>query len=224
MNSNRVPKVMLGARLHTIRKKLKMNQTDLAQFLGGCTQAFVSAVEKGKSAPSLAMLAGVERLGYSPRWLLTGQGPPELPTEEPEVAAADCPPEAERLPILRRIPADFPESSSIEGYVEGFISLPPGATRDPNAFCFNVPSDSMAGVVEKDDLVVVSPALRSLVRDNDLVVARLKRGDSQVRRFAHAGGYPFLVSPSPCHLSIRLTPGAPPTIIGKVIYHIHRYK
>ncbi|MCX7731596.1 MAG: helix-turn-helix domain-containing protein [candidate division WOR-3 bacterium] len=65
----------LGRRLKKIRKQLGMTQKQFAKSIGGgCTSAFISAIEKGKSKPSCEILMGVERLGFSAHWLMTGEG------------------------------------------------------------------------------------------------------------------------------------------------------
>ena len=51
-----------------------MSQGEFAEAVGGCTSAFISMIERGKSAPSAGVVAGVERLGYSSGYLMSGTG------------------------------------------------------------------------------------------------------------------------------------------------------
>lgn len=74
-------RLAVGKRLRTIRDRLDMSQGAFAEAVGGCTSAFISMIERGKSAPSAGVVAGVERLGYNSHWLMAGEGEKLRPTD-----------------------------------------------------------------------------------------------------------------------------------------------
>lgn len=235
----------IGGRLRQIRKAEGLSQVELADTLG-CDQTFVSQIERGRSAPSAGVVAGVQRLGYSPDWLMTGAGPMSIKstpsiTSTPSAsdlseasAVRDAPSTSSALepfnhasicflPILGRVPAGKPGVSPVYEEREGTFPLPAGVVDDPNAFCLRVSGDSMAGVVEEGDLVVVSPGRRGSVKDNDLVVVRIEPEATLVKRVMRADDSLLLLSSNPAYPAI-LVKDETVTLIGKVIYHIHHYK
>jgi len=214
----------VGTRLREIRQELGMTQQRFAEEIARCTQEFISQVEHGKSSPSAELVAAVELLGYSPRWLMTGEGEKRGLSRESADRVADQPSEWRRLPILGRVSAGYPGRPPVEGSVEGHLALPHTMVTDPDAFCLRVNSDSMKGEVEKGDLVVVSPALSSSIRDGDLVVVRVDSGDVVLKRYVRAGGRAILVSSNAAYPPIILDAARSPTIIGKVLYAIRHYK
>lgn len=213
----------IGERLLALRHKLGMNQVRMAAALG-VSQTFVSSVEIGKSLPSAALMAGVDRLGFRPHWLMTGEGEMRRDTEEPAGAVRDGPLTARQLRILGRVPAGYPGPSPVEERVEGYFPMSYENVPDPEAFCLRVTGDSMVPIIEEGDLVVVSPALRGKVKSGDLVVVQMEGGDTWVKRLSGTRRQAFLVSANPTFPPILLDPEIETTIIGKVVYTIHRYK
>jgi SOS-response transcriptional repressor LexA len=82
----------------------------------------------------------------------------------------------------------------------------------------------MKGEVERGDLVVVSPALRSSIKDGDLVVVRMDDSEVVLKRFVRAGGRAILTSSNPSYPPIILDAARSPAILGKVLYAIRHYK
>jgi len=200
-----------------------MSQERFAQTVG-CTRSFISYVESGRSAPSAQVVAGVERLGFSSHYLMTGEGEPTRAVEESASVVRDGPLTARQLRILGRVPAGYPGPSPVVERVEGYFPMSYEDVPDPDAFCLRVTGESMAGIIEESDLVVVSPALRTRIKNGDLVVVHLDGGDTWVKRFARSRSGAFLVSSNPAFPPIVLDPEVETTIIGKVIFVIHRYK
>ena len=219
-----------GGRPATVggRLRVALNHLDLKQvaFAGEvrCTQAFISMVLHDRCGPSAPLLAALDRLGISASWLMTGEGQMRRAVEESATVPQDGPLTARPLRILGRVPAGYPGPSPVVERVEGYFPMSYESVPDPDAFCLRVTGDSMAGVAEEGDLVVVSPALRTRIRNGDLVVVRLEGGDTWVKRFARSRSGAFLVSSNPAFPPMLLDPEVETTIIGKVVYTIHRHK
>jgi len=219
----------IGLRLRRIRQDAGMTQSGFAEALGGCSQGLISAIEVGSSAPSALFLSALEHLNYSASWLLTGQGSMKSTkstssTSDPsEFAARDRPASVRYLPILGRVPAGKHGVSPVYEESEGTFPFPAGVLDDPEAFCLRVEGDSMAGVVENGDLVVVSPSRRARFKDNDLVVVRIEPEATLVKRVMHSDGCLVLLSSNPSYPPI-IVQAETVTLIGKVLYTIHHYK
>lgn len=66
---------MIGTRITMLRKKLKINQTQLAGYLN-VKPAAISQMESGRIRPSLDKVIEMARLwDVNLHWLLTGGGP-----------------------------------------------------------------------------------------------------------------------------------------------------
>ena len=68
------PAQEVGLRLRAVRKHMNLSQVAFARDVCHCTQAFISAIELGKSAPSVPLLSSLELFNISASWLLTGLG------------------------------------------------------------------------------------------------------------------------------------------------------
>ena len=75
--------VAVGGRLRAIRVDMNLSQVAFARDVVRCTQAFISAIELGKSAPSIPLLSAIEQKGYRSSWLLTGHGSMKSTTSTP---------------------------------------------------------------------------------------------------------------------------------------------
>jgi len=190
----------------------------------GVSQRFVSDVERGRSGPSAQIVAGVERLGFSTHRLMTGEGEMVRATEEPAAFVRDGPLTARQLRIMGRVPAGYPGQSPVVERVEGYFPMPYKEVPDDEAFCLRVKGDSMAPEIEEGDLVVVSPALKGKVVSGDLVVAMREPDDTWLKRYAKTEGKCILYSTNRKYPPIILDGSREVTIIGKVLYAIHRYK
>ncbi|MFH1614928.1 MAG: helix-turn-helix domain-containing protein [Planctomycetota bacterium] len=66
-----------GERVRHARKQVKLNQTELAEKIGGTTHATISNIEKGKVNPSIEITAKIAHaLNLDLHWLITGQSSP----------------------------------------------------------------------------------------------------------------------------------------------------
>lgn len=219
----------VGLRLRRIRKDAKMTQSEFAEALGGCSQGLISAIEVGSSAPSALFLSALEHLNYSASWLLTGSGSMKSTKSTSSTSAPsdfvvhDRPASVRYLPILGRVPAGKHGVSPVYEESEGSFPFPAQVLDDPDAFCLRVEGDSMSGVVEQGDLVVVSPSRRGRFKDNDLVVVRIEPDATLVKRAMHSDGCLVLLSSNPSYPPI-LVQDETVTLIGKVVYTIHHYK
>ena len=63
----------IGPRIKHARGRLGLTQQELADAVGG-SKSGIQDNEAGKSTPRRKVLAGLERLGVNPSWLLTGDG------------------------------------------------------------------------------------------------------------------------------------------------------
>jgi repressor LexA len=154
---------------------------------------------------------------------MTGEGEPTRAVEESADHVADRPSFWRELPILGHVPAGRPSMPPNDDLVEGYFSVPRGTVTDPQAFCLRVDGDSMTGVVERGDLVVVSPGARDRVRSRDLVVAMLDDG-ATVRVYSTAGSRVVLSSANPRYPPVVVDRESGAEIVGKVvgIYHYCR--
>lgn len=214
----------IGLRLKSIRKRLGFTQSSIAKALGGCTQTFISQIEHGDSGPSAAVVAGVQRLGFSGDWLMTGEGEMLLATEEPAVLVRDRPVEWRQLPVLGRVPADYPGPSPVEEHAEGHFPVMWSMVPDRDAFVLRVQSDSMSPEVDKGDLIVVSPALKDRAKNGDLVVARIDGDDVYLKRILHSNGRLLLMSANPRYAPVIVDDDRCVTVLGKVVLTIRHHR
>jgi len=142
-----------------------MNQTQFAGVLGGCTQAFVSAVELDKSAPSLDMIAGVEKLGFSGNWVLTGKGE-MLPLVD---RAADRPPlyGQTEIPLVGSVSTGVGRHIP-EDEVERMFPVFLGKHSTCQCFASRVSGRSMEPVFRSGDIIVIDKTCPP--QNNDIAV------------------------------------------------------
>ncbi|MQT14420.1 helix-turn-helix domain-containing protein [Segnochrobactrum spirostomi] len=67
----------IASRLLEIREKSRQTQRGISNALGIAYRTWQD-IEKGKNVPSGETLLRIAQFGYSPTWVLTGQGPMEL--------------------------------------------------------------------------------------------------------------------------------------------------
>lgn len=64
----------IGERIQTLRKKMKLTQTEFGKMFG-VTHAHISSIERGKENPSeMFILFIIEKLNVNEIWLRTGEG------------------------------------------------------------------------------------------------------------------------------------------------------
>jgi len=103
----------IGSRLRTVRDHEGLTQQELAERIG-CTRSFIAYVEIGRSAPSAGMLAGLERLGYSGFWLLTGQGSMKSACDPVPLSVRDGPCSSQSRPTITiELPRDVSAGDTI---------------------------------------------------------------------------------------------------------------
>ncbi len=116
-----------------------VSQGDFARRTG-VAQSFISKVTRGESFPSLALVAGLyAEIGYSPRWIITGDGgrlelgdshpifvreapPPKYGTEHPGLHAL----------LDRAVSQSSPEAVlRLEGYLSALAGEQPVSLDQP---------------------------------------------------------------------------------------------
>ena len=106
--------VAVGGRLRAIRVDMNLSQVAFARDVVRCTQAFISAIELGKSAPSIPLLSAIEQKGYRSSWLLTGQGSMKSACDPVPLSVADRPCSSQSPPTLTLIlPPDVQAGDTI---------------------------------------------------------------------------------------------------------------
>jgi len=67
-SKKRIPKeyTEIGERVKVIRKQLKMNQSDFANFIGCKAKANISHIETGRALPTLPQLVTISKIGKVP--------------------------------------------------------------------------------------------------------------------------------------------------------------
>lgn len=90
------PHMTLGSRLKTVRKKLKLSQTDMANFLGIATSTY-QYYERGERDIYASILTKLTTYGVNSEWLLTGSGTP-FEKDKIERGAVDKDVLTDRLP------------------------------------------------------------------------------------------------------------------------------
>lgn len=199
----------IGLRLRAIRRDQRMTQAAFARVVGGCTQAFVSDVEIGRSAPGADLIAGVERLGYSGLWLLTGEGAmalPRLAGNEDTIRIEDNPVMSpflvrdrpvglyglRELPLVSDVPAGL-KSTTQDGEVERTVPVYLREHADCRCFVLQVKGKDMEPVFRSGDMVVIDQTCR--IEDNDVVV--IVEGDqAMLKRVAMDDSRVYLLNTS----------------------------
>ena len=155
----------VGQRFRSIRNMLGVTQTRFAEALGGCSQAFIADIETGRSGPSALVITGLEGLGFSGRWLLTGEGEMFSLVDR---AAERAPLYGQtEIPLLgsvaagagRRIPED-----EVERMLPVFL----GRHSACQCFATKVAGRSMEPVFKSGDIIVIDKSCPP--QNNDVAV------------------------------------------------------
>jgi len=187
----------LSERLRIARKRAGITQVKLAEKLG-ITYPTVNRYERGHRIPDAALLARIaEIVDCDPGWLLSGQGDINDPKAET----------VGRVPLLYKIPEEFPEKVSEE--ISGYIRLP-DTPRD--GYAIVVDDDAMSPGIKTGDYAIF---VQSEARNGDIVVVRDEWGDVIIRRFRKKKGEEFLVADNPDYRPIKMSDKF--TILGKVV-------
>jgi len=165
----------MGDRIRQVRQTHGLTQKAFADSLG-IAQGFLSSIERGKKVPSATLLIAMTHLyRIDERWLSSGEDGPGAGT----LPAMDLSPEpsAGKMPLLRRISADFPHRLDPADIV-GYISLPGSS---PDCYALVAYGDFMAPTIQDNDLVLFS--LGGEAKNGDIVLVNSKWGDIILRRY-----------------------------------------
>lgn len=176
----------LGPLIRQARARAGLKQDDLARQVG-CTGAYVTMLEKGRSLPSPQMAIKLERAlrlrsGALLRRVLALRLQDSAALARAVESAEETPPasrETTRVPLLDAGPASPSAIPSAEA--EEWIELPKAVVRGRRMYLLRVTSDGMdrAGLGDGDLVLVDAEAAP---RHGEIVVTRVKR-DTLIRRF-----------------------------------------
>jgi SOS-response transcriptional repressor LexA len=193
----------LGKRIKLARVKAGLSQGELAKQLG-IAHPTLSKYERGHRIPDSVLLGRIARiLGCDPGWLLADEG--EKTAGYPAVSAT-LP--AVRIPLVKKVPSDFPEHVS-DKIVE-YISLP---DIPRGSYAYIVRGESMSPSVKDGDYVVF--VAHADINNGDMVLVNNEWGESLLRRYHKKGKEVFLISDNPEYATIKLDSSY--KLIGKVI-------
>ena len=158
----------IGQRLHAVRKKLGITQSECAKRMG-FVRNYISLVENGRT-PAHRFIIELEKLE---------QGPTVEPT------ASDTLP---NIPMLSWAQAGTQKAWDQVSKHEGFAGF---NLRDPKAVAVQIRGDSMEPQFPHDTIAIVYPSLTA--KSGDLVIARLNDGTVLFKRL-HVDGdsYTFI--------------------------------
>jgi len=165
----------LGERIRRVRRNQGLTQKAFADSLG-IAQGYLSNIECGRQAPSDTLLIALRHLyRLDERWLLSGEGEPD--TGALGVPESTSESSAGRMPLLKRIPPDFPDGLEA-GDVLAYVSLPGGA---PGSCAIQAYGDFMAPTIQDSDLVFFRPGGEP--ENGDIVLVNSKWDDIFLRRY-----------------------------------------
>lgn len=193
---------LLAERIKQARKKAGLTQVNLARKLG-IAYPTLNKYERGHRIPDASLLNRMANiLGCSPGWLLSGEGSSTGAQQVSDMVAVS------RVPVLDRIPDDFPDSVHEE--TAEYISMP---DLPDGSYSLIVKGDSMSPSIRENDYIVFRPA--EDLETGDILVVKNEWGESILRRYRIRNSAPWLVSDNPEYPAVRYDGNY--KIIGKVI-------
>jgi SOS-response transcriptional repressor LexA len=218
----------LGVRLRQIRLLLSMTQTELARALGQSSQGYIAGIEAGLKGPSAGMLSGLEHLGFSGRWLMTGEGAIQLPGQpmppgaggppiNTAVMSRDRPPSlpgARQIPLVGGVAAGL-DHPIPEDVIERLIPVHLGEHADHQCFASRVTGHSMEPMFYAGDVIIIDKTCAP--ENNDVAVVAW---DDQVllKRVSMDDRHVYLLSINQVVPPIRVSRSNPDArIVGRVI-------
>ncbi len=193
----------LGKRIKLARIKAGLTQGELAGKLG-IAHPTLSKYEQGHRIPDSVLLGQIARiLECDPGWLLedTGEKQEGRPSGSGMLPAV-------RIPVLNKVPSDFPER--VSDRVVEYISLP---DIPRGSYAFVVKGDGMSPTIRDGDYVVF--IIDTDISNGDMIMVNNEWGEPLLKRYHKKGRETFLISDNPEYAAIRLNSRF--KIIGKVI-------
>lgn len=217
-----IPSVPTGAefgvrpsdRIAFVMAEQKLDVRELAQLLAvepPVVRAWLEA-----DAPKLGAhhaLKLQDTYGYSPDWLINGQGKAKLnSTIEPELDDPSIPLDTSQIPpdAFRKIPVrgmaqlgdngSFVDVEYPVGYEDGYVYFP---TKDPDAYALRCNGESMRPRVKHNEFVVAEP--NTQVQNGDEVLVKSWDGRVMVKELAYIrDGIVHLSSVNEKHSMLRI--------------------
>lgn len=154
-----------------------------------------------------------EAYGYSPKWLINGQGDPKLSGSiEPELDEPSLPFDVFPIPhnAFRKIPVRgmaqlgdnglFVDVEYPVGHGDGYVFFP---SKDPDAYALRCNGESMRPRVKHNEFVVVEP--NTQVQNGDEVLVKSQDGRVMVKELAYVrDGIAHLSSVNETHGMLRI--------------------
>jgi SOS-response transcriptional repressor LexA len=193
----------ISQRFKEVRSARKLTQKQFADSMG-ISQGFLSELENGKKLPSRALLIALSEVHLlNEEWLVTGQG--EMFRTRPLESGGS----GRRIPLLREIPEEFPDSLP-QSSVNEMLTLP-NAPSDSYAIVYY--GDFMAPTIRDQDVVVFQPA--KSCESGDIVLIKNFWGTPILRRYRQKGGEGFFSSDNPVYRAFKVDDEI--KVIGKVV-------
>jgi phage repressor protein C with HTH and peptisase S24 domain len=217
-----IPSVPAGAeagarpsdRIALVMAKHHLDVSEMAQLLGVEPAVVRAWLEPG--APKMGLHHAIklqEAYGYSPKWLINGQGDPLLNGAiEPELDEPSLPFDVFPIPhnAFRKIPVRgmaqlgdnglFVDVEYPVGHGDGYVFFP---SKDPDAYALRCNGESMRPRVKHNEFVVVEPNTR--VQNGDEVLVKSQDGRVMVKELAYVrDGIAHLSSVNEAHGMLRI--------------------
>jgi len=224
-----------GSRLKEARRRLGLNQSELAEAVG-ITQSSVAAYETDRRSPPLPVLLALEhRLRINHAYVLEGSGEPLTSVGPTRPIIVTSPRELSRLQRLEgeesyhavpylRDPAAAGAGLIMEDQVEGYCIIHARVAPHPETIrCVRISGDSMAPTLTDGSIVAVdiTPVpLRNL--EDRIVCSRTHDGGVVIKRLRVRNHFALLFSDNedqrtfpPIVIDLR---EMPEPVIGQVIW------
>jgi len=203
-----------GERLQIVMAEQHLDVAALAKQLGVEPAVVRSLLEP--DAPKLQLHHAVklqEAYGYSPKWLINGQGEQKLNGAiEPELDEPTLPFDTFQIPddAFRKIPVrgmaqlgdngHFVDVEYPVGHGDGYVFFP---TKDPDAYALRCNGESMRPRVKHNEFVVVEP--NTQIQNGDEVLVKSQDGRVMVKELAYVrDGIVHLSSVNERHGMLRI--------------------
>jgi SOS-response transcriptional repressor LexA len=192
----------LGDRIKIARKKAGLTQGELAKKVG-ITYPTLNKYEKNRRVPNSQVLDRIAReLNCDPGWLLSGAG------DIPRASTAFDSLSVSNIPVLTRIPTEFPDRVSEE--IIEYICLP----KIPSgAYALIVKGNNMSPNIKDGDYAIFFPNIP--IGHGDIIVVIDEWGEWSLKRYRMKGDEVLLVSDNPEYPTYGLA--GKYKIVGKVI-------
>ncbi len=216
----------IGARIRKLRTSQNIRQNSFAEIVG-CSNSYLSDIEKGRTKPSLELLIAITKNTYCDlTWLITGKGnmhkaaglqiresAAKYGTDEKIPGMVPVRP----VPILNTVPAGFPETP-IDDYIVDWV-LVPIELKDPKAFALIISGKSMHPKFDDGEVVIISPAASV---SNGQVGAFRINGDVTIKRLLKKDGKTYLMAENPDYPPTTLKEDDELVAIGRAVYQIKK--